>query len=439
MLRYRFAAVPELPEERKLLVVPGERSERSVELLLEHLRGARGDVGDLADQIGVYALDEVGQVHVHVVRRRPELCRVVVPERLGRQMVEIRPRVDERALRLRHLLAVHREEAVHEDLVGLLEPRDVEHPRPEQAVEADDVLADEVVALGLRVLPPVLELLAVPLAPVAERGEVADRRVDPDVEELAGVPGDLEAEVRRVARNAPAAQGLPEPLEELVRDVARRVRGDPLLEVRVLGLELEVEVLRVPDDGRGAAGRALRASELLGAVGRAAVVAAVAVLVRRAALRADALHEAVGEEHPAVLAVELRRRLPRYAARLLHRREDLLGERLVLGRVRRVVVVERDLEVGEVPEVDRVRARDELLGRDALPARADHHRRAVRVVRADVDAVVAAHLLEADPEVGLDVLHQMAQVDVPVRVGERTRNDYLSLFGHSSPKSTRIL
>ena len=353
-------------------------------------------------------------------------------------MVEVCARVDERSLRLRHLLSVDGEEAVHEDLVGLLEPRDVQHARPEQAVEADDVLADEVVMLNLGLgfgaargpvarAPPVLELLPVPLAPVAERGEVSDRRVDPDVEELAGVSRDLESEVRCVARDAPSAQGLLEPLEELVRDVARRVLGDPLLEVVVLRLELEVEMLRVLHDRRGAARRALGVAELLCAVRGAAVVAAVAILVLRAALRADALHEAVGEEHPAVLAVELRGGLLRDAAGLLHRGEYPLGELLVLGRVRRVVVVERDLEVGEVLEVYGVRARDELLGGDALLARADHHGRAVRVVRADIDAVVAAELLEADPEIGLKVLDEVSDVDVAVCVWKRTC-DYNSSF-----------
>jgi hypothetical protein len=39
-----------------------------------------------------------------------------------------------------------------------------------------------------------------------EARQVADRRVQPDVEILAGRAGDFEAEVRRVARNVPGAQ-----------------------------------------------------------------------------------------------------------------------------------------------------------------------------------------------------------------------------------------
>ena len=312
---------------------------------------------------------------------------------------------------------------MHEHLRGRLEAGGMEHAGPEEAVEADDVLADEVVELGVRVVPPVLEFLAVGRAPVGERGDVADRRVHPHVEELAGMAGDLETEVRRVARDAPAAQRLLEPLEQLVGDVARRVGGNPLLKILVLGLELEVEVLGVPHLGRGAAGRAHGMAELLGAVRGAALVAAVAVLVLGAALRARALHVAVGQEHAAVRAVELGRALRRDAATLLGGGEDAFRQLLVLGGVGGVVVVERDLEVGEVLQVRLVAARNELLRRNALGARADHHRRAVRVVRAHVHAFVAAHLLEADPEVGLDVLDQVAEVDVPVRVGERACDD----------------
>lgn len=270
-LRNRLARRAQLRQKRQLLVVARERREASVQLLLQHLRRPRGDVRDLADEVGVDALDEVREIEVHIIRRAAELRRVVVAQGLRRQVVEVRARVHERALRLRHLLAVHREEAMHEDLVRALEARRVQHPRPEQAVETDDVLADEMVQLNVLGLgfggarasvhparPPVFEVLSVLRAPVLERRDVADRRIDPDVEELALVAGDLEAEVRRVARDAPAAQRLLEPFEQLVRDVARRVARNPLLQIGVLGLQLEVKMFGVAHDRRAAARRADR-------------------------------------------------------------------------------------------------------------------------------------------------------------------------------------
>ena len=193
-LRDRLGGGAALLDKRAALLV--ERPEAALEPLLEHLPAARGDVRDLADEVGVHPLDEVREVEVHVVRRPAQLSRVVVAKRRGGEVLEIRAGVHERALRLGHLLAVHGEEAVDEYLVRLREAGDVEHPRPEEAVEAYDVLADEVVALGLRVLPPVLEALAVRRAPVLERGEVSDGGVHPDVEVLVVSPWDLEAEVR---------------------------------------------------------------------------------------------------------------------------------------------------------------------------------------------------------------------------------------------------
>jgi hypothetical protein len=43
----------------------------------------------------------------------------------------------------------------------------------------------------------------------------------------------------------------------------------------------------------------------------------------------------------------------------------------------------------------------------------------VRVVCADVGALVAAELLEPHEDVGLDVLDEVPEVDVPIGVGQR--------------------
>ena len=58
-----------------------------------------------------------------------------------------------------------------------------------------------------------------------------------------------------------------------------------------------------------------------------------------------------------------------------------------------------------------------LFAASFLPG-ADHDRRAVRVVGADVNAAMPAQLLEPDPDVGLDVLDQMADVDMAIGVGQ---------------------
>jgi hypothetical protein len=77
------------------------------------------------------------------------------------------------------------------------------------------------------------------------------------------------------------------------------------------------------------------------------------------------------------------------------------------------------VESGEVAGVLDVYARDQLLRGDAFLVGAQHYRRAVGVVGADVVHLVALHLLEAHPDVGLDVFHEVAEVDAAVSVRQR--------------------
>src|SRR5690606_20861951 len=99
---------------------------------------------------------------------------------------------------------------------------------PEQGVEIDDVLADEMHEFGFRGVRGIGEArevaraearLAAAVAQLLEGRQITDWRIDPDVEILARFTGNLEAEIRRVARHVPAAQAVREPLLELVDDL----------------------------------------------------------------------------------------------------------------------------------------------------------------------------------------------------------------------------
>ena len=90
----------------------------------------------------------------------------------------------------------------------------------------------------------------------------------------------------------------------------------------------------------------------------------------------------------------------------------------VLGRVGRVPVVERDVEALEVLRALGGYPGDQLLRRDALGLSLEHDRRAVCVVGADEVHLVALHPLEPNPDVGLDVLHDVADVERSVGVGQ---------------------
>ena len=58
-----------------------------------------------------------------------------------------------------------------------------------------------------------------------------------------------------------------------------------------------------------------------------------------------------------------------------------------------------------------------LFGNTSLPC-ADHDGCAVSVITTNINALVSLQFLEPDPNVGLNVLHQMADVDRAIRIGE---------------------
>ena len=128
----------------------------------------------------------------------------------------------------------------------------VQHGRPEQGVEIHDVLADEMHHLGTGfrgVLAldeireadrPVRMLRIVRIAILAERGQIADWRVNPDVEIFAGFAGNFETEIRRVARDVPTAQAVGEPFLQLVDDLALQAAGATTLGQPILQHCLEV-------------------------------------------------------------------------------------------------------------------------------------------------------------------------------------------------------
>ena len=90
------------------------------------------------------------------------------------------------------------------------------------------------------------------------------------------------------------------------------------------------------------------------------------------------------------------------------------------------VVVELDTEASEVPLVSFAHRSDQLLLASPLLSRPDHDRRAMGVVGTDVDASMAAQFLKANPDIRLDVFHQMPDMDRAVGVGQGTGNQNLA-------------
>src|SRR6266849_2272331 len=93
-------------------------------------------------------------------------------------------------------------------------------------------------------------------------------------------------------------------------------------------------------------------------------------------------------------------------------------------------MIEADMKALQVSGPIRSDARNQLLGGDALGLGLEHDRRAVRVVRADEMHDISEHPLEAYPDVGLDVFHDMPDVERAVGVGQRGGDEEFA--GHRS-------
>ncbi len=113
-------------------------------------------------------------------------------------------------------------------------------------------------------------------------------------------------------------------------------------------------------------------------------------------------------------------------------RVDHARQLTVFVRVRRVEIVEVHQEVGKVGAVFGLDVADQLFRGDAFFFRAQHDCRTMGVVRADINALVAAVLLETHPHVGLDVLEHVAKVNGTIGIGQGAGNENLAWLGHGA-------
>ena len=418
-----------------------DRAEPGVEALDDESGAAACDVDQFADEVGIDPGDEIIRIEVDVFDPAVQLGGDVIAQPFGiHAELEIAQRRDAGAATLAHLFAADGDESVHVDPIGRLAPGEVQHRRPEQHVEIDDVLADEVHLLERRVGEQRVEVDAVVRAPGLQRGQVTDRRVEPDIEILSRRVGDLDAEVRRIAGDVPVGElaarhrgaarlvgsrPFAEPLLRLGQHLGLQSRlavpvalaGPALQELDAAGVrQAEEVVLRRTKLRRGARQRRERVLQVGRRVDGAADLAGVAVLVLRAAFGALALDIAVGQEHALDGIEELLDRAHVDQPLVAQRQIDRLRQFGVLGRVGAVPVVEGDVEAVEVLAPAGGDAGDEFPGRLAGLFGGDHDRRAVGVVGTDEAHVCAPHALEPHPDIGLDVLHDVADVERAVGI-----------------------
>ena len=81
-------------------------------------------------------------------------------------------------------------------------------------------------------------------------------------------------------------------------------------------------------------------------------------------------------------------------------------------------MIERDVKTLKVSFVCRLHVGNQFCFRPPLLARSNHDRGTVSIVRTYKHTLFATKLLKSDPNVGLNVLDQMSDMDVPVGIGQ---------------------
>src|SRR5581483_9993178 len=379
---------------RALGIALARRGRPAAAIALDHRRGARHEVAEIVREVGVEPLlERLGRDRRVLLERglaQHEIARRVDAPFLGR-----RDRIDHVAARLREPLSPVLEEAVDEHLPRQLDARGHQHRRPVDAVEAADVLADDVHVAR----PPLLELRLV--GAEAHAGDVVDERVEPHVHGVVGIPRPRHTPFDPPpARDADVLQPAVEPPEDLVapdlRDGEVRSLLEQLAQLLLVLREPEEEVLL------------LHALHGIGVVRMelAAAVDEVRLLVER--LAADAVQTLVRAEIDVVV------RDP--AA------HELLDAGDVIGVRRADEPVVRDVPgVRHLPELRGVLV-DERARVDARRLRGLHVLRAVLVGPGEEEDLAAALALEPGERVRPGELVRVVEPGTVVHVGDGGRD-----------------
>ena len=188
-------------------------------------------------------------------------------------------------------------------------------------------------------------------------------------------------------------------------------------------------MLRAAQFRLGTRERRERFDQIGGRINRAADFAVVAVLVFAVAFGAFAFDEAVGQKHVLLGVEELLDGAGFDQACLLQVEVDLPSQRVVFGRVGAVPVVKRNVKAVQIRLAPGSNIGHKLLRRDACFFSGNHDGRAVGVVCADKIDLVPLHSLKPHPDIGLDVLHDVADVEIAIGIRQGGGDEELAL-GH---------
>jgi hypothetical protein len=312
---------------------------------------------------------------------------------------------------------------------------------PEQGMEIDNVFADEVVQLcGTAFLPGLFPVQHVLFAVIAPAGNVADRCIYPHIKILAGGVRNFKAEIRRITGNVPVVQAGIKPFIQFVGHFTLQAsRFFAVFQKAGKIRKLEEVMIGLFHHRSGAGNGGVGLFQFGGGIGGAANLTRVAVLVFGAALGALALDEAVGQEHLLFRIEQLTYGAGSDMSGITIFHVNFGRQFAVFFRVRGMIIVEADVEVGKVTLVVGFYRSNLLFRADAVLLSLQHDGGTVSIVCADVVHVMATGFLKANPDIGLDVFHQMAKVNRAVGIGQGAGDKDAPLMGVLAHDSVNIV
>ena len=195
-LHLRLIALTQAGEHRNKRLVGfaglARLGQRAAKILLDHRRRAGDEVAEVVGKINIDGVDQqlVGEVAVGTERERAQQEEA---QRINAELFRQNIRIDDVALGLGHFAAVHDKPAVAVDVLGKRHAHAHEHGRPDDRMEADDLLADK-----MNICRPVFVVIVIFFVHEAERRGVVEQGVDPDIDDVARI---------KVDRHAPGEAG----------------------------------------------------------------------------------------------------------------------------------------------------------------------------------------------------------------------------------------
>ena len=301
---------------------------------------------------------------------------------------------------------------------GCAVTRSHQHRRPEKGVEVNDIFSHKVVQLCVSIrIPPFLEVKIDSIAQFLETGHVTNGRVYPDIEVLVFGAGNPETEIGFITGYIPVTQTIIEPLLHLVDDFGLQGPGrHPVLQKILEFGKLDKMMLRITHDRCGAADCRTRLDQVSRTVVAPTGFATVTILVFGFALGTGSLDEAVRQKHLLLFIIELGYCAAHHMTALYKAVVNGFNTFAIGLAMGGGIVVKTQAEIPEVLLMLGIHPVNQFIGRDVFGLRPQHDRCAMRVVCPGKIALMSLCPLKTRPDISLDILQHMSQVDGPVCV-----------------------